>query len=278
MTTCKSLRLGFLLTAGFGLASANAATVAHWNFDQGINGTPFSTLAAEDLSGNGNTMYGFDAYWGPSYSSVTANGSGLSSRHADNHQDGYTFGSPVNAWSPLAWTIEVSVRLDSVAGWKTIIGRDGTTHGGVESDFYLQNNGINDRWRVNFATVGGLRYVLDTDFIATANQWYGLAVVSDGSLLTMYADKQDGQGYQSVGSLALNALNNNALAASNFNWTFGRGWFNGGFVDHISGYMDNIRFSDTALSPENFIPVPEPSSLALLGLGGLFLLRRRPAR
>ena len=32
------------------------------------------------------------------------------------------------------------------------------------------------------------------------------------------------------------------------NWTFGRGWYGGNFVDHIDGYMDNIRFSDVALA------------------------------
>ena len=37
------------------------------------------------------------------------------------------------------------------------------------------------------------------------------------------------------------------------NWTFGRGWYNGGFVDHIDGRMDNIRFSDVALPNEDLI-------------------------
>jgi hypothetical protein len=257
-----------------GLLAANAATVAHWNFDGGTAGTAFSDLPVVDNSGNGNTMLGFSSQWGPSYSTLVPNGGGLSSGH-NGSQDGYTAGAPVNTWSPTAWTIELSLNLTSLSGWKTIIGRDGSSQADAQSDFYLQKNGIDNRFRVNFDTVGGERYVLDSDFVPVANQWYGLAVTSDGSLLTMYADKSDGNGYQSVGSLALNNLNNNALAASNFNWTFGRGWYGGSFVDHISGNLDNIRFSDEALNPAQLLAVPEPTSLALVGLAGLGLMFRR---
>lgn len=270
--------LAALAVAGMGLSASQGATVAHWNFDQGVAGTAFSVQSATDISGNGNTMFGWDPYWGPSYSTDTANSYGLSSRHDANHQDGYTAGAPVNSWSPLTWTIELSVKLDNVAGWNTIIGRDNSSQGEAESDFYLQNNGIDDRIRLNFDTVGGQRYVLDSDFVPLAGQWYGVAIVSDGSQVTMFSDKSDGNGYQSVGTLALNGANNNALSQNNSVWTFGRGWFNAGFVDHISGNLDNIRFSDTALTPDQLLVVPEPSTAALLGLMatvGFGIMRRR---
>ncbi len=260
-----------------GALSSNAATVAHWNFDGGTAGTAFSAMPAVDNSGNNNTMFGWDPYWGPSYSAATANGYGLSARHDAFHQDGYTAGAPVNSWSPTTWTIELSVRLDSVGGWNTIIGRDNSSQGEPESDFYLQNNGIDDRFRLNFDTVGGQRYVLDSSFVALPNVWYGLAITSDGSAVNMFADQSDGNGYQNVGSLALNGLNNNALSQNNSVWTFGRGWYGGGFVDHISGNLDNIRFSDTVLTTAQLIPVPEPTTLALGGIGAamLFIRRRR---
>ncbi len=104
------------LTLSVGLSAAHAInpTVAYWNFDQGTAGTPISTTPVVDLSGNNNTMYGYNDFYGPSYSTVTPSGSGLSSRHDAYHQDGYTASDPVNAWSPTVWTIEVSVGRRSV--------------------------------------------------------------------------------------------------------------------------------------------------------------------
>ncbi len=252
---------------GLSAPAALAATVAYWNYDQGTNGVPFSSVPVTDLSGNGNTMYGFDSYWGPSYSSDTPTGFGLSQRSADNHQDGYTFGDPVNTWSPTNWTIEVTVKLDEQAGWETVIGRDGTAIGGPKSDFYFQNNGINDRWRLDFKTRDGMNYILDSDFVGETNKWYSFAMVSDGTTVTMWVNKYDGNGFQISASLSMTGTDRGLANANGANWTFGRGWYNGGFVDHISGNLDEVRFSDVALDSSQFIVVPEPGTLALALLG-----------
>jgi len=274
-----------------GLAlTARAATVAWWDFDSAVNGSPVplgswaqggsgGVPAIPDLSGNGYTMLAWDDYWGPEWSAEgdTPTGVGFSSQHG-GHDDGYVPSEGLVQWSPLTWTIELSVRLNNVAGWNTMIGRDGST--GVSDDvaaaFYFQNDGEDDTFRINFMSAGGIRYSLDSDFVAEAGKWYHLAAVSDGTTLQLWADKLDGNGFQLAGSLALEPNNDNRLMATG-TWTFGRGWFNGGFVDHIDGNLDNIRFSDEALTPAQFLQVPEPSALALLGLGGqaLFVRPRR---
>jgi hypothetical protein len=271
MQNKKMLILAAFATAALCCFSgaAIAETMAFWSYDLGTAGTPFSDLPVVDETGNGNTMLGYDSYWGASYSVTTVTGSGLGARHDGNHQDSYVTGSPLNSWSSTAWTIEIACKLDSLANWNTIIGRDGTAFTShPKSDFYFQENGIDNRFRVDFTSVDGANYVLDSDFIAEADHWYGFAIVSDGLNLTMYCDKLDGNGYQSAGTLPLSATpaNNAMSAAGGSNWTFGRGWYNGNHADRIAGNLDNIRFSDTALTPDQFLGVPEPNTILLLAL------------
>lgn len=249
--------------------AVNVPAQAAWDFEDGTVGTAFSNMpdgGSRDTV-NGYIMYGFDDYYGPLFSNVTPSNTGLSMYCQDNHQDGYTVDGTFNAWSPSTWTIEVSVYLKEISGWETIIGRDGSSQGEAESDFYLSNNGIDDKFRINIDTVGGQRWILDGDYTVQINQWYRIAVTSDGVTLKMYLD--NGSGYTEIGSLDISAQSvaNNALAATNYNWTFGRGWYNGGFVDHIDGYIDNVRFSNSALSPEQFLG---PSSGSIPWLYGDF--------
>lgn len=258
----------FILTAAALLIClpASAATVLHYNCDQGtpgelINPGTAAAVGVPDLSGNGYDMWAWASATqnnGPRFSQEgeSWNGQGLSLVFSGG-QDGYTTAEGINSWSPLEWTIEVAVRLDTVNGWNTLIGRDGATYGGSEADFYLQENdaggAIDDHFRINFLTVGRERIVLDSNFAAEANKWYRLAVVSDGKTVTMYCDKLDGNGYQVVGSMEFAGVGaENALAATNYSWTFGRGWYNGGQVDHIEGNLDDIKFSNVAL-PVNML-------------------------
>ena len=68
----------------------------------------------------------------------------------------------------------------------------------------------------------------------------------------MYADRLDGNGFQNVGTFNLTPGLNHALMATG-TWTFGRGWFSGNQADAIVGNLDDIRFSDVALTPDQFI-------------------------
>ncbi len=235
--------------------------IAAWDFEDGTAGQAFSERAAGGSVGtaNGITMRGYDEVAGPSYAAVTPTHTGLS-LYCNGDQDGYTVDSSFNTWSPQTWTIEMSVRLDDISGWETIIGRDGSSNGDMESDFYFQKNNdsasdMPGAFRLNYETITGQRWVLDADFAAQANKWYRLAITSDGVTITMYCDKLDGNGYQAVGSLDISsqAPAQNALAQGGFNWTFGRGWYNTAFADRMTGYLDNIRFSETVLSVNQFL-------------------------
>jgi rhamnogalacturonan endolyase len=244
----------------------NMTGLVYWDFEDGTAGTAFSNIpggGSVDVVG-GKTMYGYNPQYGPSFSFETLTGSGLSA-YCNGGQDGYTTDASLNGWSPQAWTIEVSVKLFDIAGWRTIIGRDGSSQSEPQSDFYLQNNGVDNKFRINIDTVGEQRWILDGNYVPVKNKWYRLAVTSDGSTLKMYLD--DGSGYAGIGSLDMSArsASDNALAATNYNWTFGRGWYNGMFTDHITGYLDNIRFSNGALSPDQFLGSSSPSVPWLYG-------------
>jgi hypothetical protein len=256
--------------------------MAHWNFNQGITGDGFDFPGGTpvlDLSGNGNTMFGFDDTFSPHYSAAgdSPTGVGLSSVH-NGSQDGFTHPavSPaLNAWEPEQWTIETAVKLNVVSAFRTFITRDGGTFPPA-SDFYLQTNGAN-QVRVDFATVGGARVTVTSNFIPTQGQWFRVAATSDNNTANLWLNLLDGNGWQSAGSAAIPGATatDRALSSPNANWVFGRGWFGGGFFDHITGNLDEIRFSDVALVPDQFIP--EPSSLALvtLALMGIATGRRR---
>jgi hypothetical protein len=241
---------------------ASAATVLYYDCDETMTGPGvvgekinLDTVAAEgvpDLSGNGYHMWGWaneTTNNSPVFSDDVIPGRGLSLAFPGN-LDGYTTNETINGWSPVTWSIQCSVKLDNLNGWYTLIGRNGAQSGSGDADFYLQKNDTNDQFRINFLSTGGTRYIMDSGQTVVANQWYRLAVTSDGLTLRMYIDNLDGSGFQLANSLDMSAVpEDNALAASTHVWVFGRGWWNGN-TDFIPGYMDDIRFSDKALSPE----------------------------
>jgi hypothetical protein len=258
--------------------SAHAATIAYWNFEDGtpdVAMNPTTTtgqIGTHDISGNGRHMYAWDNYYGPLFSSLrdTPTGIGLSSRH-DGHRDGYCFDAGLVAWSPSVWTIEFSFKLDNIAGWQTLIGRDDwAVYNGANIDvgaaLYIQKNGQNNAIRLDFATASGERYHLDSTLVPVAGQWYNFAIVGEGDTISMYADHLDGNGFQAAGTHTLTAGKNHALLATG-TWTFGRGWYNGNQADKIFGNLDDIRFSDVALTPDQFIHskyamLPDPAQNA----------------
>jgi hypothetical protein len=250
------------------VALSPATTVEWWDFEDGTAGATFYSMPSRGSLGlvNNKVMRGWSDTGGPSYSAETHSGTGLSA-YTTSSQDGYTTDTALNTWSPLEWTIEISFRVTSSysSTYRTIIGRDGWSEvDGVrinnDATFYFQRRGSgsgNYALRLEFATAGGKRYECLSTFIPELTKWYHAALVSDGLKVGMYIDSLDGNGYQLVKSIDMDPANDNRLLIPNNGsggvWTFGRGWWNGNNTDNMAGYMDDVRFSEAALTPSQFL-------------------------
>jgi hypothetical protein len=202
-------------------------------------------------------------------------------------------GGALQTWTPLAWTIEVSFQPED-GGWRTMVGRDSRAANTQGNDvnlaaLYFQIT-PDDQLAIKFTDVAGYWHEAvsvaglipgfnwPTDNEGTLGQWQTAAAVSDGSTLSLwYRNIEAGDGWSLVAQTDLTASGSSDTRltpgtgdggdwdAGNF--SVGRGLYNGGHGDRAYGFIDEVRFSDTALTPFEFLMVPEPSSLALALMG-----------
>ena len=265
-----------------------------------------------DVSGNGydlsvwetggNAGYGYRSDVG--YSTVPSTGA------ANNLSVKNTGGGPamwtdtndaINSITPAAFTIEASFKLEN-GGFRTILGRD--SQGSVLYDGHGQEADLaalyfqampDNALAIKYCDVDGYWHEaisatnIFTGFDWGSNPdgigvpWYSMAAVSDGATLSLYLIEIGVSGWQLIAQTDLTASGstNTALTAGigdggdwdAGNWTVGRGLFGGGHVDRGYGYIDEVRISDAALTTSEFL-VPEPATIALLGLGVLVVRRR----
>lgn len=280
------LVLPTILASSVGLATTQAAVVEYWNFEDGTPGAPFTDTSGGAAGGsggsasnNGTLMHAWDNN-NVSWTDVTSPNGGSYAADADGNDDGYVFEGALPTWTSSDWTLEMHVFIDNnPSGWLTFVGRDGSNFTVPESDFYFQRRGdsINEL-RLNYRTSGGTQYIVDGTTTLQLGQWYGIAAVADSTAGTLTLFVDDGSGYAQNGQLAATGDLGVYNSGNAYNWTFGRGWYNGAFGDFMDGQFDNVRFSDTALAPSEMIAlVPEPSSSVMLlaGAGALALRRRR---
>ncbi|MBN1853930.1 MAG: PEP-CTERM sorting domain-containing protein [Pirellulales bacterium] len=207
------------------------------------------------------------------------------------------------SWEPAAWTIEVAFKPEN-GGYRTVVGRDAqgvATQNGALAALYLQAQPDNSvaikfadkqgYWHEAISAPGAVQgFDWPTDPDGLTGHWYQVAAVSDGSTLSLYLNDLDAStGYQLVAQTDMtpsgssdtaltNGSNGNPTSAGDWNagtWTVGRGLYNGGHVDRAYGFIDEVRISDAALAPSEFLGVPEPSSIGLLALAALLAIAFR---
>lgn len=199
---------------------------------------------------------------------------------------------PLTTIQPTAWTVEASFKAEG-DGFKTVVGRDAqniTTGGGPAAALYLQQRPGNN-FAIAFTDVSGNTHVAETagtafegmlntysrgtDPLGDTATWYNVAAVSDGSTLSLYMDEVNaGLGYQLVSSTDISsspntALNNGSTGSDGGDWnpggwSVGRGLFNGGHTDRFYGLIDEVRISDSALAPSEFLFAGTPETMSIV--------------
>lgn len=298
-----------------GLLSAslvNAATMAHWHFEEGpLNAAIDKPFGARDSSGNGNhldpgTEAGSDGFryrGSVAYAAIPGTGaanrfciqnSGSSpslSTRSTNQSYGagsYPAGIDIETITPAQFTVEAFFKPESTGTYRTIIGRDAVNVSNANSKlaaFYLQiKNNDNDgddkdddeRVKIQFTDVAGYDHVAEsapyitkgfnfgTDPQGLTGKWYYIAAVSDGSTLSLYlANVSDNgplwllaQTDMTAGGSPNTALAKGTLDGSSWHtgaWSVGRGLYDGNPTDRAWGFIDEVRISDTALTPDQFL-------------------------
>ena len=272
-----------MVVSGLVTCAADAAPITYLRFENGTADTAVTVVPSGqgsvlDSAGGDDDFAAFAAGNAPTYRALVPGGvvpqTGLAnvlSLDMRGGKDVYAeVSGPLRSATLSTFTIEAWVRFETLTGFQTIVGRDDTgnpgTLAGGESLLYLQKINTNVLRFLAPNAAGTYVSIADTTPVV-ANQWYHVAVVGDGTNVTLFKD-----GSQVASAAFAGGLYDPAV---NTIWTVGRGQYNGGVADFVAGYIDEVRWSDTALTPSEFLNVPEPSGLGLLLAGGLLVLRRR---
>ena len=259
--------------------------------------------AIPDASGNGNNLSSWSQGGGSGFSYRTDVPDGqiaavrMTNRFSVKNTGAYPAmftsgpsgvptGPDLRMITPAQWTVEVSYKAEANAGYRTVISRDARSVVNANGDlaaFYLQVR-PDDSVGVSFADVTGVMHsafsppgwVYGFNFGSNPEGvgvgWYNLAAVSDGVTLKMYVNNV----LVASTDMTLSGSTNRSLARGNVSgtdwtaggWAVGRGLYAGGHTDRAYGFVDEVRISNSALGPGEFLFASRPRISGFSGKGG----------
>ena len=256
-----AIALTSLLLFAIGEA-AQASTVGYWRFE--------NSLLDETTNNNDGSPVG-----DPTYSTSTpvnpvplTGVSNTSSLALDGNGDYVAVPHSSSLNLTTAFTVEFWMNAGMVQPEPLFLVVD-NSHGWVDSTgWFFQGNSTSGQlgFGIGLGGVGAGNFVqaVSTSSVLD-NLWHHIAGVYDstatGEELKLYVDGEL-VSMLAVGDMVTNTRNIN----------IGASWGGGPFNRHYNGLIDELRISDMALSPNEFLaPVPVPAALPLF-LGGLSLL------
>jgi len=272
-------------------ASGGAAVtpVAYWRFEEGTNGVHQGNNDDYyvDSSGNGNHMATditpvlSTATSDVPYANVPQTGAAdtMSRTFTPDVQNIGTFGAEtggnsIDAMNLDSFTVECFAK-SSAFGWQGAITKDGepswNINGWVDPTFVLKFRGDNKIQAAFFDETTNFVECWSTfDYIP--GEWYRIALVVDaGTQATLYIAEPGETAYDLEETKTTTFAGGpivGGLIDSDYPWVIGRGMHWGQELDGFNGNVDEVRISDVALNPSQFLGVvPEPGMI----LGGIAL-------
>ncbi len=240
-----------------------------------------------DLSGNGNRLFtwnndGTGHVHRPAtsispFSIVPQTGqpNGWFIENSGNFPASFTWSAQTNpsgvnldTWTSLTWTIEASCYTDIVTGFRTVIGREGndvrTGEAGFAPLYFQKVNAGN--FRIAYVDAAGMMHEAVDPQLMSVGQWYHFAATCDGVTLRLYKKTGNTGSHELVASSDVSWSANPALINPGndanghpWGWTIGRGRYgtsdnpNENHADRWDGGIDEVRISDVALAPAQFL-------------------------
>ena len=188
--------------------------------------------------------------------------------------------------TPAQFTIEASYKAEANAGYRTVVCRDArnvSTANGDLGALYLQVR-PDDSVGITFTDVSGYTYSAfsppgwiygfnyGVNPEGNGTPWHNLAAVSDGSTLKMYVNNV----LVASTDMTTSGSPNRSLAKGTTTgtdwkaggWAVGRGLYAGAHTDRAFGLIDEVRISNSALTPGEFLSMARPSIAGVKVAGG----------
>ncbi len=254
--------------------------LAYWRFEDGTAAAHFAVppFAEADSAGKNNRLQTPAAGAAPTFvadspgipAGLTANSLSMDFTEAPNGsatRSLITAGGTgdLNTHTFNQFTIEASVKFTAFGGYQTFVGKDGQNFAGdgngANAGLYFQSpdpgaTGGNSVISIRTHQADGTFIIINGTTALTTGTWYNVAATMDGATLKLYLQSTPGGAYNLEGSAPFVG----PMLSQNTTWSVGRGFYGGGATDQLRGRVDEVRISDTALDPSQFLFATTPTS------------------